>query len=388
MSPFPMVEITEGHTRLVVPKASIKSPAPPTTPVFFNPAASTNRDVSVAVVQASSGLTFCDSMTGVGGRGVRVANEVARKMHVTMIDMNSQSLRLAKRNAKLNGVSGKSEFVHSEANSFFYPAQAREDRFDFIDLDPFGTPAPYIQPMLTAVADTGIASITATDTAVLCGIHPDVARRRYGSTPLNNEFNHETAIRVLVNAVRRQGAAIDLGIQPVAVHSTRHYVRVFVRVLVGATKADKAAEGEGYVIVCQKCDERSASRMPLLVCPRCGSKAKCAGPLWTGSLTEPALVKTAATTAERFGFRTAAKILASLANVDHFPPWGYSLERICSTLGIPTVPVQGVAGFLRDSGFRCGPQPFELLGVKTDADHADVVRAVKSASRRRNRHGN
>ena len=375
------VKVTEGHTLLTVPRASMEGPVPPTTPVFFNPAASTNRDVSVAIVEVTGGGTFCDAMAGIGPRGVRVANEVTRDVRVTMVDINPASLRLAKRNAKANGVEEGCEFVRRDAGAYLTALGGEGDRFDCVDVDPFGTPAPYLQPLLNSVVDGGVASVTATDTAVLCGVHPQVSKRRYGATPLNNEFHHETGIRILLNACRRQGAIVDLGVSPVAAHSTRHYIRVYFRVQVGASKADSAARNEGYVIVCGICGERERSTEPKKTCSACGGKARSAGPLWTGPLSEKKTVRVAADFARKNEFREAEKALTGQVEAEEMPPWSFSLEKICSGLRIPTVAFSEVAGFLEGMGFESSRQPYETMGVKTDAGHADVLRAVKEASK-------
>src|SRR5713226_10196475 len=96
--------IVEGRTPLFVPSASLTRREPPTTPFFFNPAASVNRDISLAITEAVGGRTFCDSLAGVGARGVRVANELSRRMDVTMVDFNPSALRVAERSARANSL--------------------------------------------------------------------------------------------------------------------------------------------------------------------------------------------------------------------------------------------------------------------------------------------
>src|SRR3989441_2163524 len=210
--------IVEGKTTLLVPSTSLTRSEPPTTPFFFNPAASVNRDISVAMTEAVGGVTFCDTLAGVGARGVRVANELSRRMDVTMVDFNPSALRVAQRSARANSL--RCDFVKSEANTFLFSRFRRDSKFDFVDIDPFGTPVPYIQGAFGAAADGGVVSLTSTDTAVLCGVYPEVCGRRYSSLPLKNEFKHETALRILLNACRRIAGMNDIGIEPVAAHST------------------------------------------------------------------------------------------------------------------------------------------------------------------------
>lgn len=356
---------------------------PPTTPVFFNPAASLNRDITVALTSATSGRTFCDSLAGVGARGVRVANEVKRKLHVAIVDFNPDSLRLARRNARVNGVTDRCAFVGEEANTFLYSRFRRTEKFDYVDVDPFGTPAPYLQAAFNAVSDGGVVSVTATDTAVLCGVHPTVALRRYWARPLNNCFGHETAIRILVNACRRYAASLDIGVMPVAAHSTKHYVRVYLRAQVGATEADSSLGAEGFVEVCRSCHNVVVSTEMLSRCPTCGGQTDAAGPLWVGPLSEEPVLSSVLRECGSLGFREAVRELERLPASDSFPPGGYSVEEVCSRLKVSSVSESEVAGALAARGFRSAPQPYERRGIKTDAGYADLEAAVKELGKRR-----
>jgi tRNA (guanine26-N2/guanine27-N2)-dimethyltransferase len=370
-------EAVEGTTKLLVPPSSLKDPSPPRTPVFFNPAASVNRDVSVAIVDAAGGENFCDSMAGVGSRGIRVANEVNDVEGVTLVDFNSEAMKVARRAAALNNVRGKCEFVVGEASAVLHSFYGRAEKFDFVDVDPFGTPMRQLPAAISATADGGIISVTATDTAALCGAYPRAALRRYAANPVNNHFHHETGIRILVNAVRRQAAQIDVGISPVAAHSTRHYVRVFIRLIGGASKADASQGHEGYVVWCPSCGTTGSSRAFRKFCSKCGKKAKVAGPLWVGRLTEDDVIERAAAAAGRRGLRVAAKILASLPPVAQFPPWSFSIDGICSLLGKATVKEANVRTTLADAGYDSCRQPFEKTGIKTDAPYEVVIEAVR-----------
>jgi len=376
-----LVRTLEGRTQLLVPRESFL-PVPTTAPVFYNPAASINRSVTVAIVECTDGMTFCDALAGLGARGVRVGTEVRRKLHISMVDINKESVKLGRRNAKLNDVQERCEFIPDEANSYLYSRFGKEEKFSYVDVDPFGTPVPHFQAALRATKDGGIASFTATDTAVLCGVHVRVAERRYGGTPVNNHFHHETGVRLLLNAVRREAATLDLGVRPVAVHSTRHYIRVFVKVEVGPTKAEDARKGEGYVLWCRRCGLLEKGTAPKLVCEECGAKLKVSGPLWVGELTQVGTIRDAVAASGKLRLPDATRVLSPLLGVDEFPPWSFSIEGICSSLGIASVPDTKVAQILKNQGYRTLRQPLEKTGLKTDAKYHAVVEAVRETADR------
>ncbi|MDG6986075.1 MAG: methyltransferase [Nitrososphaerota archaeon] len=370
----------EGKTILFVPKESVTVVPPPTSPVFFNPAASLNRDVTVSVAAASGGSKFCDAMAGVGARGVRVANEVDGVSEVTMVDFNHEALRLAKRSAAANGVSGKCTFAEAETTSFLFSRFGRDMRYGSVDLDPFGTPIRQMHAALSATADGGILSLTATDTAVLCGVHLSTCSRRYGSVPLNNDFHHETGLRILLGSLARYAAAVDVGIEPQAAHSTKHYLRVFVKVIPGASVADASLRELGSVAWCPGCGDVRMSLGHEGACRVCRRKVKVAGPLWAGSIAKEPLVESAKKAALERGLGGAAEVLGSLDGVNGFPPWSFDIDKICSALKVPTVSELSVYNALTKGGHRVMRTPFEKTGVKTDATRAEVVEAVRSAS--------
>jgi tRNA (guanine26-N2/guanine27-N2)-dimethyltransferase len=370
----------EGRTKLLVPADSLTSRVPETFPVFFNPAAKLNRDVSVAVAAATRPADFLDVLAGTGARGVRIASESGADTRVTMVDFNRMALPYASKNARKNGVAQRCEVVHSEANAYLYSRFERDEKFDAVDVDPFGTPAPYLQAALVASADGATLSFTATDAAVLCGVYPAVALRRYGSAAPRSEFVHETAIRILVAFAVEMGGINDIGVSPLLAHSTLHYLRVFLTVTRGAKAADVSRGLLGFVTQCSACHSRSSGTAPLSKCPRCGSKVRSAGPLWVGSLCNGRTVAEAQRFCAAQGWKDSEATLSSLVGVDGFPPFSYSLERVASRLRVSSTQVQKVANVLRSSGYRCMRQPFEEVSIKTDAGYGEVEKAVREAS--------
>ncbi|HEY6282879.1 MAG TPA: hypothetical protein VIW22_03050, partial [Nitrososphaerales archaeon] len=105
-----------------------------------------------------------------------------------------------------------------------------------------------------------------------------------------------------------------------------------------------------------------------------------AGPLWLGTLIDDTLAVAAEKAARRAGLTAAADVLASLVGVDVFPPWSYDIDEICSLLKVPTVSESEVRKRLESSEYTTFRQPFELTGLKTDADFEEVKGAVQSAA--------
>lgn len=56
-----------------------------------------------------------------------------------------------------------------DANTLLYAHREEEDRVEVVDLDPYGTAAPFIDSAVQAVSDGGLLCVTCTDLAVLAG---------------------------------------------------------------------------------------------------------------------------------------------------------------------------------------------------------------------------
>ena len=155
---------------------------------------------------------------------------------------------------------------------------------------------------------------------------------------------------------------------------------MFVRVTPGATRADAALRELETVSWCPACGDVQGEGTPGKPCRACGKKTKTAGPLWTGQMVHEPLVNAARKEADASGLQEAAEILGALPGVDSFPPWSFDIDRICSRLKVPTVSELAVYRQLLKSGHRAMRTPFEKTGLKTDASHREVERAVKAAS--------
>lgn len=65
------------------------------------------------------------------------------------------------------------------------------NKFDVIDLDPYGCPSMFLDAAVQAVSDGGMLLVTATDMAVLCGNCPETCYTKYGSVSLRVKACHE-----------------------------------------------------------------------------------------------------------------------------------------------------------------------------------------------------
>lgn len=265
------IEINEGRTRLFVPEAhSSKGPGKRMGKVFFNDQMAFNRDVSVMLFRTlrikGSAL---DAMAATGARGCRLANESPGDYQMYINDRDERAFHYIQANIDLNSLQ------NCEALNQDLRCHLATKVFDYIDIDPFGTPVPFVQSALQGLKRNGVLAITATDTAPLAGTHAKKCMRRYMARPLRNLFCHETGLRILLGYLAREAAQLDKGLRPILCFYADHYFRCFLRLPESASAAEESLSRLGYLNYDASTHGRSLSQEP---------SSKATGPLWIGPL--------------------------------------------------------------------------------------------------------
>ncbi len=300
---FPSVTVKEGKVQVLVPdlKAFCVVPsdyAPSRAPVFYNPVMEFNRDLSVLAFKAyqhvvNHEVTVCEPFTSQGIRGIRYAAEIEGVSKVLLSDINSIACELAKHNIELNKQEDKITLKHQDANCVLSINASPKKRFDIVDIDPFGTPVPYLDSSFRALKNKGLLAVTATDLAPLCGVHAKACVRKYGGRPMRTEYCHELAVRLLAGCMASLAAKQDIGIQILFSHSNDHYIRVYAQIAYGCQRADESLKKTGYILHCFSCLHRETAHQIFgknNQCPECGAKMEHAGPLWIDSISDPAFI--------------------------------------------------------------------------------------------------
>jgi tRNA (guanine26-N2/guanine27-N2)-dimethyltransferase len=373
-------EITEGSTTLFVPKSSLNTDVPPRTPAFFNPAARLNRDLSIAAyrvfaTQMTDSVTMADVLAGTGARGVRVAAEIPRIDRVYINDGNPAAIELARRAAEANGVTDRCQFSVQSGYGLLAEHSAPGSRFTIVDIDPFGSPAPYLDCALRAIEGEGLLSATATDTATLCGLYPRVAYRRYQGHSLKTEYCHELGVRLLFGSLAHQAMRLELGISPIFAHCTRHYIRTYATIHTGAGWVDSTHDNIGLIEHCFRCGHRSVAESRVGECPECGSSMKPAGPLWIGNVFNREFLIALAEDCDIHAISGGQKIVGVAVEEIDMPPTYFTADQVAADIGVPSPSLSAIVSALRDAGFRASRTALKPKAFKTDAD-AGTVRVI------------
>lgn len=368
--------IIEGSTRLVIPAVSIDTGIPPRHPAFFNPRAARTRDMTVLACrahaeQSKKRIKFADAMAGVGARGLRVAKEAAADT-VYLNDVNTSAIHMARQGAALNNIDNI-YFSEMPICSFLARHSVRGSRVDVVDLDPFGSPAPYIDCGIRATTSGGILAVTATDLQVLGGLYNEACMRIYGGISIRSVCTAEIAVRLILSCLNTVAGRLGNGIRPLYVESYMHYYRIYSRLLQTPTH-----NRMGYLLCCVACGEHQLTGIYEQRCNVCGSTGQASGPLWTGNLFDAEFVDHMKKSDTDGRYQVFLETCSVEATVESPQAVGfYTLDEIGSLIKDGPPPLSSLVQALHRRGFSAAPTSFTPTGFRTDADMASICNTAK-----------
>jgi len=357
MSPGTSTLIKEGTTEIFVSqtKPSTKGPSTRMSGPFYNPAMELNRDLSVVVnqwfiAQQKKHVRLLDGLAASGIRGIRYAHELTGDFDVTLNDWDEESVALIRKNIARLSLSNVTVF-HKDLNVVF-----STERYDSIDIDPFGSPVHFLNAALRSVSHHGILSCTATDTAPLCGVFPKVCYRRYGAWPLHGPTMHEVGLRILLGVICREAAQYDRGIAPLLCYATDHYLRLNVQVINSKTAANASMA--------------QFSPLPARDIPLAAEQSTLIGPLWRGNLQNKAVIQEIQSLLSSKQLRTRPalwKLLVLLEDEAEAPPFFYTTNDLSSLWKQSPPPLGTLFKEITRQGFLVTRTHFTPTGFKTTA---------------------
>lgn len=381
-APADWVEVTEGATRLLVPPGhTLHGPAPraKAAGTFYNQAMALGRDISVLYMAArhqGSEVRAVDALSGTGARGVRWVVEAGLRQ-VTLNDRSAEACGTIRANLERNAA--EAEVLQRDVHVLL-----AEQSYQHIELDPYGSPAPFLDAAFRNLGRRAAVSFTATDAATLCGATKRVCERRYQAKPTRTaDLTHEAALRILLGHAVREAAKHDHAALPVLAYAREHYFRCYVETRRSAHLADAQRAQLRWLLECDACMHRAFADAPG-PCAACGQGARASGPMWAGPLFDRDLL--AAMQKAREG-RTLARPRAverdlgmwqEEASAGGLP---HDTHALAKREGVPEgAPVELVIEHLRAQGHAAARSHLAGMFLRTPAPARDVIAAVHSAA--------
>jgi tRNA (guanine26-N2/guanine27-N2)-dimethyltransferase len=338
-------QITEGRALIFAPKEKKISKK---LPVFYNPAMKLNRDVSVLLLNSlkKKDMQIGLPLAGTGIRGVRFLLELRKNKikNISINDYDEKAVRVIKQNLKLNKIKPNKNIAitKKDANIFILESSG----FDYIDIDPFGTPNYFLDSAVKRLARDGVLAVTATDTSALAGSFPSACARKYWASPLRNHMKHEAGLRILVRKVQLIGAQFDKALTPAYSYADQHYMRVFFFCEKGKHKADKLLKQHGML--------------------------DSAGPMWLGSLWDKKL-------ASDIAKQSKERILKDIASEAKINAAGFhDIHKICKKNKLSIPKTSEILKRIRKRKHKAASTHFSPSGIRSTITEKELTSVIKS----------
>src|SRR3989449_5831932 len=181
-----------------------------------------NRDLSAIVLRRwpQPLNSVLDGLTATGAWGIRMALEADVRV-LTLNERSEVAVDLIRENVRRND-------LDADIRAGDLRKRLSEAAYDFVDIDPFGPPTPFLPAAFGAPEVAGGIGVTATDTAVLCGTYPDACQRRYDARPLRCPQGAEIGLRILIGYCPRVAATRGQSIRPSLAFAAEHFVWVLL----------------------------------------------------------------------------------------------------------------------------------------------------------------
>ena len=150
--------------------------------------------------------------------------------------------------------------------------------YQWVDLDPFGSPIQFLDAALQSLSRTGVLEVTATDTAALTGSSPSSQARRYQAKGLVDEYAHDDAVRLLLGTVATTAARLDKVVTPLLALFDGHHVRISLLVKTSKSEATKIRDSIGWRVRCEDVPYRFVHH------PAPDQLKAASGPMWIGPM--------------------------------------------------------------------------------------------------------
>ncbi|KAF6729238.1 tRNA (guanine(26)-N(2))-dimethyltransferase [Oryzias melastigma] len=346
--------------------------------------------------KCEQGLRVLEGLAASGLRSVRFALEVPGLHSVTANDFSSKAADLIARNAQYNGVGHLLQASCRDASMLMYEMRKKKDRYDVIDLDPYGSPAGFLDAAVQAVSEGGLLCITCTDMAVMAGNSGETCYSKYGSVSIKAKYCHEMALRIILHSLDQRAAVYQRYIQPLLSVSVDFYIRVFVRVFTGQATVKNSASKQALLYNCVGCGSFHLQRMGRKTingknvkysaatgppvgpeCEHCGHRHQLGGPIWAEPIHDSRFVQkvlsAVAGNPSRFG--TSKRIEGVLSMVTEEledVPLYYTIDNLSSTLHCNTPPLLQFRSALLHAGHRVSLSHACKNAIKTDAPPAAI----------------
>lgn len=367
-------EIQEGLAKLSV---GISEKISKKLPVFYNPVMKLNRDLSVILLNSviEEKLQVADIMGASGIRSIRFLKELSKEKikKININDLSERSVAIIKKNIIDNNLDSdeRVEITQKDANQFLLESTG----FDYIEVDPFGTPNPFLDSAVIRLSRRGLLAVTATDTAPLSGTYPLVCKRKYWAVPMRNELMHEVGIRILIRKIQLIGAQYEKALAPIFCHSNDHYMRIYFQCMKSKKAVDDVMKQHKYLLYCPKCMVTKYSEYNQA---ECHGKMQYAGPLYSGKLWDVKLADKMLSNSQEEIYAESNKLLRVISDESKVDcQWHCNIHVMAKKLKLKIPRTEDLLSRIKTAGFSAARTHFSDKSIRTDMPIEKLIELMK-----------
>lgn len=396
--------VQEGKATILTPKQD---------EVFYNPIQQFNRDLSIMAIKAYdeirhekiqaikkksknkrtklNGLKILESLAASGLRSCRYGLEIPEAGKIVANDMLAEAVKSINKNVEYNKLTDKVVANQGDAIKFM---GSTDEKFHIVDLDPYGTAAPFIDSAIQCLEDDGMSLVTCTDAGVLAGSgYPEkcfalYGGNNFGNAYVNGESNHEVGIRLILNLIASTAAKYKKTIEPMLSLSIDYYFRVLVKVKTSPINVKNHASETMLTYGCNGCGHKIVQPLgmknntkfqyPKLQgpissnCQYCGTSYNVAGPMYAGNLhnrefIDKVLKINESSDKEIYATHERIKGMLTLASNElDDAPFFFNLNQLCSIFKSPPISIEQYTKAVGNLGYKVSLTHAKKNCVKTN----------------------
>ncbi|MES1902731.1 MAG: tRNA methyltransferase 1, partial [Paramarteilia canceri] len=362
---------------------------------FYNPAQSINRDLSVLAVlafcsiYAKKAVKILDCTAASGIRPIRYAKSLLSNGYqpkLVACELSQSVHSVLAKNILQNNLQDHIE--PRNVNSIEMLLADKNEIYDIIDVDPYGTVEPFISAVLQRASKTStLLCLTSTDLRVLCKSQQKECFRRYNSIVPVNHFPKEAALRILLQYINSLCIRLKLFMQPMFSLALEHYIRIIVTVSESPKQSLNSVENVGNLLYCSQCknfetdsffkDSELKSQLKLpSSCSICGSAFRIGTPLWLGPLHDQCFLQTSLDNLDNCILENKDRSESILKTLKYELPGvvlSYSIGEICSFFHSSSIKLNKILAGIINSGHRASFCLSDPDCIKTDTKYEKFV---------------
>ncbi|XP_054159605.1 tRNA (guanine(26)-N(2))-dimethyltransferase-like, partial [Oppia nitens] len=392
--------------------------------VFYNKVQEFNRDLSVLAINTflknqlwknnlkpnkwiKDQITILDALSATGLRSIRYALECTDccelPIKIYANDVSIKAIETIDKNIERNNVKDRVVSNREDAAIFMIKNRDFKRRFSIIDLDPYGSPAIFLDSAVQSLAEGGLLMVTCTDMAVLCGNHSETCHAKYGSISLRSKSCHEMALRIILRSIESHANRYGRYIVPLISLSVDFYVRIFLQIYTSPNEVKRSASKLSYVYHCTGCESIELQRLthqknidkeynfipngPKVdrKCQHCGHTYQMGGPIWSDPIHSIDFVRQLQKQLSEFTDQTFSthKRLHGILQVINEElidcPLYYCLDRLCRVVQCSMPSMRIFRSAILNGGYQVSYSHANKTSIKTNATNDyiwDVMREI------------